>query len=193
MSSYNDDEELVNDCIGEIEAAYNNTNRYYHNLAHLENMYAELLPVKNTVSNWMTLLFSIAYHDFIYDPLKNDNEERSAEMASTTLCRINVPGEIISHCKQQILATKRHITSEDADTNYFTDADLAILGAAPGLYKKYATAIRKEYGHYHDLQYNPGRRKVLRYFLSMERIFKTDHFFERYETQARSNLTAELG
>jgi predicted metal-dependent HD superfamily phosphohydrolase len=44
---------------------------------------------------------------------------------------------------------------------------------------------------YPDFLYKPGRRKVLTHFLEMERIFKSDHFYQKYEEQARKNLLFE--
>lgn len=40
--------------------------------------------------------------------------------------------------------------------------------------------------------YNRGRKKALKHFLEMDRIFKTDYFFQKYENQARINLQKEL-
>jgi predicted metal-dependent HD superfamily phosphohydrolase len=92
----------------------------------------------------------------------------------------------------QILATKGHTVSTDNDTNLFTDADLSILGESWELYQEYFQKIRKEYAIYPDAVYNPGRTKVLNHFLSMERIFKTDIFHEKFELNAKNNLTREL-
>jgi predicted metal-dependent HD superfamily phosphohydrolase len=91
-----------------------------------------------------------------------------------------------------ILATKSHAASVNRDIDLFTDADLSVLGAAPETYAQYAAGVRKEYSMYPDLHYKPGRRKVLKHFLEMDRIFKTDEFFQLYEKQARENLLHEL-
>jgi predicted metal-dependent HD superfamily phosphohydrolase len=53
--------------------------------------------------------------------------------------------------------------------------------------------VRKEYLIYPDLIYNPGRKKVLHHFLAMDRIFKTDFFYNKFEQQARQNLRKEIG
>jgi predicted metal-dependent HD superfamily phosphohydrolase len=90
------------------------------------------------------------------------------------------------------LATKHHQLSADEDVNYFTDADLSILGQDWGTYLDYAKKIRKEYRLYPDLAYKPGRKKVLQHFFEMESIFKTSGFRERYEAAARRNLQQEL-
>jgi len=43
-----------------------------------------------------------------------------------------------------------------------------------------------------DFIYNQGRQKVLKHFLAMNQIYKTDYFFNKYESQARTNLNIEL-
>jgi predicted metal-dependent HD superfamily phosphohydrolase len=98
----------------------------------------------------------------------------------------------IDESRAHILATKAHVMSANHDSNLFTDADLSILGAPADEYMQYTGQIRKEYRYYPDLVYKPGRKKVLRHFLEMERIFKTDYFFAQYEKQARANIETEL-
>ena len=67
---------------------------------------------------------------------------------------------------------EERIVEVENDINLFTDADLAILGAEPEIYKNYAAAIRQEYSVFPDPIYIPGRKKVLLHFLKMERLFK---------------------
>jgi predicted metal-dependent HD superfamily phosphohydrolase len=106
--------------------------------------------------------------------------------------QISVSKDKIELCKKQILATKSHIRSTDNDTNYFTDADLSVLGQNWETYLLYYKNVRKEYSIYPALVYNPGRKKVLNHFLSMDRIFKTDFFYNKFETQAKLNLQQEI-
>lgn len=106
--------------------------------------------------------------------------------------QIAVPNDLIGRCKTHILATKTHIKSADNDANYFTDADLSILGQSWEIYSKYYRDVRKEYAAYPDEIYNPGRKKVLHHFLAMERLFKTDFFHDKFEMQAKRNLSKEL-
>jgi len=56
----------------------------------------------------------------------------------------------------------------------------------------YYKNARKEYAIFPDFVYKPGRKKVLLHFLAMERIFKTDYFFHKFEMQAKQNLQKEL-
>ena len=106
--------------------------------------------------------------------------------------QINVPTEIIENCKSQILATKTHQDNSDIDTNLFIDADLSILGQDIETYKVYFQNVRQEYSIYPDIIYNPGRKKILQHFLEMDRIFKTDYFFAKFENQEKLNLHYEL-
>ncbi len=176
----------------EIETAYNNKKRYYHNLLHLENLIKQLLPVKQQIQNWDAIVFAVFYHDIIYNPVKKDNEEKSAALAAKRLSLLNCGQPTIESCRNIILATRKHEINIDGDVNYFTDADLSVLGADWDTYKKYADNVRKEYAVFPDIIYKPGRRKVLEHFSLMKRIFKTTYFFDRYELKAKNNLRKEL-
>ncbi|REC76769.1 hypothetical protein DRF60_12805 [Chryseobacterium elymi] len=186
------DRSLIENLWHEIEKKYSRKNRYYHDLFHLQNMFMELESVKNRIEDFFTLSFSVFYHDVIYDASSKSNEERSASYAAERLHKMGLPQTIISKIEDQILATKSHQKSDDADTNYLLDADLSILGKDSVIYFDYTRKIRKEYALYPDLLYKPGRKKVLKHFLELESIFKTEHFKDKYEQQARENLAAEL-
>jgi predicted metal-dependent HD superfamily phosphohydrolase len=176
----------------EIEDKYSGSKRCYHTMQHLENLFNQLSNYKSFIQDWDVLVFSICYHDIVYNVLKHDNEEKSAVFAGKRLASINFPAEKIEKCKAQIIATKNHTVSADNDTNLFTDADLSILGQHWDAYAEYYKQVRKEYAIYPDMVYNPGRQKVLQHFLQMERIFKTGPFFNRFEQQARENLGREI-
>lgn len=192
ISSYAADERLIKQLWEEIEENYSHKKRHYHTLQHLENLLLQLHEVKDHIKHWNTVLFSLYYHDVIYNALKINNEEKSAEFAQSRMQLISVPRPIIKNCVQQILATKKHEISDDEEINFFTDADLSILGQQWNVYEEYYKNVRKEYSLFPDLIYIPGRKKVVLHFLQMERIFKTDFFFNKFELQAKENLQKEL-
>lgn len=189
---YSTDVALNNKLWEDIENKYSNKKRHYHKLHHLENLLNELSEVKPQIQNWDTILFTLFYHDVIYNTLKSDNEQKSADYAEQKMLMLSVPVDIINNCKKQILATQSHVVSTDSDTNLFTDADLSILGYSHEAYTEYYQNIRREYNIYPDLVYNPGRKKVLLHFLNMEKIYKTPYFYNKYEYRARINLSEEL-
>lgn len=192
LTKFTDDISLTNKFWSEIEEKYSDKKRYYHTLTHLDNLQNQLCEVKDKITNWESILFTLYYHDIVYNALKSDNEEKSAELAELRMKQINVPTEIIENCKSQILATKTHQDNSDIDTNFFIDADLSILGQDIETYKVYFQNVRQEYSIYPDIIYNPGRKKVLQHFLEMDRIFKTDYFYAKFENQAKLNLHYEL-
>lgn len=192
IGNYTTDERLAIQLWNEIEANYSNKKRHYHTLNHLESLLQQLFTIKIQIKDWDTILFSLYYHDIIYNPLKTNNEQKSAEFAENRMQLIGVPKIIIENCVRQILATKKHLLSADNDTNIFIDADLSILGQPWNVYANYYTQVRNEYALYPDMIYKPGRKKVLLHFLQMERIFITDYFFERFEATSKENLHREL-
>lgn len=193
---YTQNDTLIQHCWDEIEDAYSNSERYFHNLSHLEQLYLALSPLQARVDDWDVIAFTIFYHDLAYDVvqyvLENDNEERSAAIAEKALKSIGFPTSRGQRCQQHILATKTHRLTSDGDTNFFIDADLSILGQPWEAYHDYMKNIRKEYIIYPDNIYHSGRLKVLKQFLKMDRVFKTDHFYALYETTARENMSREI-
>ena len=192
LARYTSDRLLTTTLWQEVAQAYNAKGRRYHTLAHLENLLVHLQPVQQDIKNWDTMLFTLYYHDIVYNASGSDNEEKSAEKAIHDMRLAQVPESMTMACAAQIHATKTHQPGADTDTDYFTDADLCIFGQDPDTYLNYSRQVRKEYAIYPDLLYKPGRRKVLQHFLKMEHLFKTPYFSARFEAQARLNLAREL-
>lgn len=138
-SKFTGDNDLINELLSEIETSYTSPPRYYHNFCHLEKMIRMALLHTNRLLDPDTIMFSIFYHDLVYDPQRNDNEQNSAVMAQKALLKMGVPGNQIMKCQNQILATKDHNTRDDNDTNYLIDLTslfwvtvLKITGGIPG-------------------------------------------------------------
>lgn len=191
-SNYSDNTDIISSLWLELKKNYINKRRHYHNLSHLTNVYSQLYAVKSYIQDWDIILFTLFYHDIVYSTTKNDNEKRSAEFAEKRMQQISIPNDMIVKCKTQILTTKNHQYHIDSDTNYFCDADLSILGQDWAIYAPYFQNVRKEFARYPNFLYNSGRKKALRGFLALERIFKTDYFFSKYEQQARFNINLEI-
>ena len=191
-SQYTNEADLQQKLWLEIEKNYSGKKRHYHNLSHLENLLAELKELKEVVSNWNAIVFAVFYHDVVYKAHRKDNEEQSALVAKKHLQQLNCEAALIDRVDKLILATKSHQFSDDPDVNLFTDADLSILGKDWETYNTYCSNVRKEYAIYPDLLYKPGRKNALKHFLSMNRIFKTDHFYKKYEESAKKNMEREI-
>lgn len=132
------------------------------------------------------------YHDFVYNPLRKDNEKKSAEYAVKVLVK-QLREDEAAQLEAWILATKDHRPrTEHLHERFLLDADLAVLGATPEVYRDYCEEVRQEYRLVPELLYKRGRRKVLLHFLNFEHLYHTPFFRENYEKQARLNLKSEL-
>ncbi len=191
LKKYTDDLRLADELWNEVKQQYSGANRHYHTLAHLENVLQQLLAVKELLQDWDCILFGLYYHDIIYNPLLSNNEAQSADFAQKRMQRMAVDSDTIARCKKHIVATQSHQFSAHSDTNFFTDADLSILGQSWEEYSLYSQNVRKEYAIYPDMIYKPGRKKVLNHFLTIDRIYKTDFFYGQFESQAKQNISRE--
>ncbi len=72
------------------------------------------------------------------------------------------------------------------------DVDLSILGREEREFDEYERRIRQEYSWVPEPLYRAGRARILAAFQKRDRIYLTDHFHDRYERRARTNLRRAL-
>lgn len=190
--TYTTDTILIDKRWESIKDAYTSNKRHYHNLDHLLNMFREFDDCYHLLDEFKAFQSAIFYHDIIYNVKRKDNEEKSAERAVEELKEMQFPSEIIHKTHEMILATKEHGMHSDKAINLFVDVDTAIVGYDWEIYEEYAQNVRKEFDIYPDIIYKKGRREVLKHFLQMDSIFKTEMFQKKYEQQARENIRREL-
>lgn len=170
-------------------AAHAEPHRAYHGVAHLEHVLDELdaVPHGDPAVEWAAW-----YHDAVYRPGRRDNEARSAALVRAALADLGL-GALAPRAAALVLATRTHRADPaDAPALLLLDADLAILGAGPAAYARYADAVRREHGALPDRLWASGRRAFLAAMLARPAIFATPHFAARYERRARENLAQEL-
>lgn len=176
----------------DLVTAYSGADRFYHNLEHINKVIKTIEQMKFLSLDYISVQLAAWFHDVIYDPQTQDNEDKSAEYAESTLNRLKIPQIIIERVKQLILTTKNHqALPSDIDSQILLDADLAILGATEWEYQNYAQAIRQEYSWMSDLDYQIGRQQILHSFLQRERLYLTDYAYTQLEIKANHNLRME--
>lgn len=171
----------------ELVRRHQEPHRAYHTLAHVQ----EMLQMQAQVGNRDKLLeLAIWFHDAVYDPTGEENEERSAALARDLLKR-ELPETELNRLAGLILLTKRHERAEVRDEagGLLLDLDLMVLGGDQASYEFYAAAIRQEYLHVPTEDYAKGRTAVLKRFLDRERLF---WLLADFEETARQNLTREI-
>lgn len=186
---------IKNEYYQELTSLYNSKNRIYHNLNHIEALLKFSEEYKHLLNSPETIDFTIWYHDAIYDASKSNNEEKSAELAKLHLTQLGLSKQLIENCYKLIIATQTHTLNNSLnsfDAQFLLDIDLSILAAERKQYIEYTQQIRKEYKMHPDSLYNEGRKKVLKHFLEMENIYKTELFQNLWEEKAKENISYEM-
>jgi pantetheine-phosphate adenylyltransferase len=166
-----------------IVNAYSEPQRYYHTLEHLVELCekAEMINV-HTDPVLMTAIF---FHDIVYDPTKNNNEELSVKLWEKLAN--GVRPELKNKVSNYIIATKTHQNSEqDTLLDIFLDLDLSILGSDSRRFDRYEEEIRWEYAFVPEEIYAKERARIMSSFVG--RNFRNDKLNELFLDNYKKNL-----
>lgn len=167
--------------------------RRYHTATHLRAVLRHLDTLAGHARDATAVELAAWFHDAVYDPTAQDNEERSATLAERLLPPAGVPAAQIAEVARLVrLTTDHHPASDDPDGAVLCDADLAVLAGAPQEYATYAAEVRQEYGFVPNDAFREGRAAVLRRLLALPHLFHTPHGAAHWERTARYNLRTEL-
>ena len=175
-----------------LVAAYSQAHRHYHTLAHLHEMFRVAGRLSGHADDTTAVKLAVWFHDAVYDTHRHDNESTSADLAVDELTRLGLDADLVGRVGGLVRATDHAAKSPRGDTAVLLDADLAILGASPERYRRYAEDIRREYDWVSDEDFRNGRAQILERFLSKEHIYHTATLRAEGEEPARANLKAEL-
>ena len=183
----------------DIAMRYNETQRVYHSLQHIRQLFGQFEQVKHHLNEPHIIALALFYHDVIYTPTRSDNELKSAEYAVEALSSY-LTAEQCQYIYALIMMTASHQIDDidknsdkakESDAAYLLDMDLSILGASWSEYQQYAQAVRQEYAHVLDADYRVGRISVLKGLLAHPTLYLTD-YYERLEKRARENIQHEI-
>lgn len=201
VSSFTNDNNLINSMFNAIEIYYSQPHRFYHTLQHIKTMIAAARYYFDTshqlVSDVAAFWFALWYHDIIYEPKITDNELQSALFAKKALKTLHIDNRIADRVYKLIIATKHTKPVSNKNENHATenlllDCDLIILGSSRIVYNQYAQAVRKEYQFVPAPIYNKKRAAILTFFLQGDTIFNTSFFEDKFGKQAKENMKYEL-
>ncbi|MFR9676013.1 hypothetical protein [Streptomyces sp. TR06-5] len=167
--------------------------RHYHTLRHLTAVLDRVDELSAHAEDADAVRLAAWFHDAVYRPDRNENEERSAQLAERALPEAGVPDRTTAEAARLVRLTASHAPGEgDANGETLCDADLAVLGGSPEEYAHYAASVRREYGFVPDPAFREGRAAVLRGLLDMPALFRTPRGRARWERAARRNMRGEL-
>ncbi|MEM8849976.1 MAG: hypothetical protein AAGE03_08055 [Pseudomonadota bacterium] len=146
----------------------------------------------DATANVPVLACAIWFHDAVYGLYASDNEEKSADLARDFLTECDVDPKIAARVADLVICTKTHEAKGNPDAELMVDIDLSILGADSGTYDQFERDVRAEYRSVPGFIFSPKRKKILKRFLDRPRIYHTQFFRDRLETQAGSNLNRAI-
>jgi predicted metal-dependent HD superfamily phosphohydrolase len=176
----------------ELVSLYSQSHRHYHNLLHVAECLAEFDSAHHLAKEAVALELAIWFHDVVYDTRAQDNEARSAELATRRISEAGGSGELCKAAGTLIMATSTHEPSGHPDAALLVDVDLSILGKPEERFQEYEAQIRREYDWVPKMTFAEKRAEILGRFLARDRIYTTEEFHARYELQARKNLHSLL-
>jgi predicted metal-dependent HD superfamily phosphohydrolase len=178
--------------LDELQARYSEPHRAYHTLQHLADCLHHFDEVRHLARTPGEVETAIWFHDVIYEPRRNDNEEASAQWAEQTLAKQGVATERGQRVAALIRLTDHVTEPAGSDGALLLDIDLAILGADPIRFAEYEAQVRQEYVWVPWPAFRQARARILERFLQRPTIYRTAFFQTRFEAQARQNLAASL-
>ena len=175
--------------LAELQAGYGETGRHYHTDRHIVSLLDRAVGLDFRDGEIAQL--AIFFHDLVYDPLRNDNERRSAEVMTQRLSD-HVSANKLDKATAIIEATASHQPTGDADTDLVLDLDMGILGQPWPIYETYARGVMAEYLPYTgEAAWRQGRVSLfIDPTLARGKIFITDHF-KPFDDRAMENLQRE--
>lgn len=166
----------------DLTKRYTEPHRHYHTLEHVAAMLHQgrsfPLDEEQTMAIW--------FHDAVYDPTSDQNEQKSARLASKWLAKSGWEVDAIERVGRMILDTRGHRPTT-AQAEAVLDLDLMSLAVTWPAFEANTAAIRAEYAHVSDEDFASGRRQFFAKMLERDRLYFTP-WGETLEEPARQNL-----
>ncbi|HEB53089.1 MAG TPA: hypothetical protein ENI87_07540 [bacterium] len=171
----------------DLTRRYQEPQRHYHTLEHIAAMLHEgrrfPLDEEQTMAVW--------FHDAVYDPTSDQNEQKSARLASKWLLKLGWDVPAVERVGRMVLDTRGHVPSTPQAAPVL-DLDLMSLAVPWPQFEANTRLIRAEYAHVGDADFAAGRAAFFKKLLQRTRLFFTP-WGETLEPAARSNLQRALG
>jgi pantetheine-phosphate adenylyltransferase len=133
----------------EIWGMWNAPSRKYHAGSHLLDLFHQIASAPNLSQNERDMLeLTAIFHDIVYDPTRDDNEEQSTRLFQKR-CPFTEDAKQIA---DMILDTQHHAPKSPL-SKLFCKMDMAIVEAPFGRLLEWEDGIRYEYGFLDEATY----------------------------------------
>ena len=184
--------------LSQLVTAWSAPHRHYHSLRHLQECLQTLERWGKDAPARHEIGVALWFHDAVYDPQRDDNEDKSASWAVTALKEFGVPedkrrriGKLIRatmHVSPTVKARAARVDGLDL----MLDIDLAILGADRARFEDYERQVRLEYAHVPDEAFARARADFVEVLLGVSPLYRTEIARAELEARARENLLRSL-
>lgn len=174
----------------EIIRRYSEPHRVYHTLQHVQDCLNDLNKCRRIPNNPDAVEMALWFHDAVYDPQAQNNEDRSATLFRQIADKASLDIAFSRTVVKLILATRDHQeVPYYPDSRFVIDIDLASLGQPEKRFKENERKVRREYRDIDDTSFTAGRISFLEALLNRLPIYTLGFFRIQYEKQAQKNLT----
>lgn len=172
-----------------LESRHSKTGRHFHTLDELA-FRLELL--ETTGSDTAHLRLALYYHHVVHDPCGENNELQSARLAREELAEAGVKEKDSAVVYDLIRLTDPLPSPAMEHDGLFLDLHHAWLGSPPDQFERFSRNLRQDFSWLPDGRYLRQRMNEIMSLLDRQPLYQTADFRERFEDQARTNLTAEI-
>lgn len=175
----------------ELKDAYGEPGRRYHTAAHIVHCLAQFDAAAPLMRDADAVEMALWFHDAIYDPRAGDNEARSAELFRQRAAG-SLEDAFVRRVVELIIVTTHQDPPDDPDAGFMVDVDLSSFGLPWEQFRRDSDAVREEYAHVDDARFYSTQLRFLRSLLDRSPMYCTPYFRERFEHQARENITRHM-
>ncbi len=161
---------------------WNESQRSYHTQNHLLELIDQINEHKDKLSKkqYEKLVLCALFHDIVYDPMRPDNEEKSAEFFINSCSEKNSD---VLEVKQMILDTKTHESTTEL-SELFNHFDMKIVESDYDKLLEWENGIKMEFAPYGEEKYKEGRLQFLeslldKYPQNTDNLLKLIEFVKR--------------
>ena len=184
--------------LSQLVTAWSLPHRHYHSLRHLQECLQLLERWGKDIAARHEIGMALWFHDAIYEPERDDNEDKSARWAAKALKELGVADDRVRRIGKLIRATKHLSPTAKARAarvdglDLMLDIDLAILGSDRARFEAYERQVRNEHAHVSDAAFARARADFIEALLGVSPLYRTEIARSELEAKARENLLRSL-
>jgi len=184
--------------LSQLLTAWSAPEGHYHSLRHLQECLQLLDRWGRDAAARHEVGIALWFHDAVYDPRRDDNEDKSARWAAKALKPLGVAADGVRRIGRLVRATRHLAQGAKVRVQRFdgldlmVDIDLAILGSDRARFEQYERQVRLEYAHVSDEDFARSRAAFVEALLAARPLYRTAIARAELESAARENLARSL-